>query len=247
MTKPLEDMSSTRLSVVMPAYEELPNLRELLPRLLETVEAVPNLSTAIHVVVPGFTDQDELDEIRRLGATPVLRGPTDSFGDAIRSGIAAVDPEADLVIVMDADGSHDPSTIPRLLDAAGSAHVVVASRYVAGGTTDNSFALRAMSRALNGAYRVILGISCHDISTNFKLYRRADLAQITLTSKDFDIVEEILFRLKMIHGRSLTIVEVPDRFFERHHGVTKRKLGPFVVSYLKTLIYLSWLGRRRAR
>ena len=124
------------------------------------------------------------------------------------------------------------------------AHVVVASRYTKGGTTDNSVALRTMSRTLNMAYRIILGIRCKDVSTNFKLYRRADLAQITLTCKDFDVVEELLFRLKMLHGKALVIKEIPDRFFERTHGVTKRRLGPFVVSYIKTLLYLSWLGRR---
>ncbi len=247
MTKSAAGTPLTRLSVVMPAYEELPNLRELLPRLLATVAAVPNLLTVINVVVPSFTGQDEMEELRLLGATPVLRGPTDSFGDAIRSGIAAADPAADFVVIMDADGSHDPATIPRLLEAARSAHVVVASRYISGGASDNSFLLRTQSRVLNGAYRVILGISCQDISTNFKLYRRGDLAQITLTSADFDIVEELLFRLKMIHGRSLVIAEVPDRFLARHHGVTKRKLGPFVVSYLRTLVYLRWIDRRWAR
>jgi len=237
--------ATVRLSVVLPAYDELPNLRELLPRIIASIARVPNLTAEINVIVPGFTKESETAEIGALGAKPVLRGPTDSFGDAIRSGIASVDPASDVVIIMDADGSHDPSTIPRLLEALDGAHVVVASRYVDGGTTDNSFALRAMSRALNTAYRVILGIACKDVSTNFKLYRRADLAQITLTGKDFDVVEEILFRLKMLHGKSLVIKEIPDRFFERNHGVTKRKLGPFVISYLKTLLYLNWLSRRR--
>jgi len=247
MRKSTQEPPLTRLSVVMPAYDELPNLRELLPRLLATVADVPNLSTAINVVVPSFTGQDDMEEIRLLGATPVVRGPTNSFGDAIRSGIAAADPEADFVVIMDADGSHDPATIPRLLDAADSAHVVVASRYIPGGASDNSFLLRTMSHVLNGAYRVALGISCRDVSTNFKLYRRADLTQITLTSTDFDIIEELLVRLKMIHGPSFVIAEVPDRFLERRHGVTKRRLGPFVVSYLKTLVYLSWIGRHRSR
>jgi dolichol-phosphate mannosyltransferase len=233
-----------RLSVVMPAYDELPNLRELLPGIASIIALIPHVTAEINVVVPGFTQEPELAEIRSLGGRPVLRGPTDAFGDAIRSGIAAADPASDVVIIMDADGSHDPATIVRLLEASDGAHVVVASRYTKGGTTDNSVALRTMSRTLNMAYRIILGIRCKDVSTNFKLYRRADLAQITLTCKDFDVVEELLFRLKMLHGKALVIKEIPDRFFERTHGVTKRRLGPFVVSYIKTLLYLSWLGRR---
>jgi dolichol-phosphate mannosyltransferase len=242
---PIQTNSTTKLSVVMPAYDELPNLRELLPKLAITLSTVHGLSSEFLVVVPSFTTGADLDELRALGAHPVIRGPSNSFGDAIRSGFTAADKSSDLVVVMDADGSHDPETIPRLLAEASSADVVVASRYTAGGSTDNSAALRWMSHGLNLAYRVILGISCKDVSTNFKLYKRDDLAKITLTSNDFDVVEELLFRLKMLHGKNLVIKEIPDRFFERKFGVTKRRLGPFVVSYLKTLIYLSWLGRQK--
>jgi dolichol-phosphate mannosyltransferase len=232
---------------VSPAYDELLNLRYLLPRIHSIVAAIPGVEFEINVVVPSFTPAAELAELTGLGARPIVRGPSNSFGDAIRSGIASVDPKSDYVIIMDADGSHDPSTIPRLLGEAKGANIVVASRYTRGGTTDNSLPLRLMSHSLNFAYRVILGIACKDVSTNFKLYKQADLKQVTLTSNDFDIVEELLFRIKMLHGKSLVIREIPDRFLERKHGVTKRKLGPFVVSYLRTLVYLSWLGRSSKR
>jgi dolichol-phosphate mannosyltransferase len=78
------------------------------------------------------------------------------------------------------------------------------------------------------------------------LYRRGDLAQIHLECRDFDVVEEILFRLKALHGEAFKVVEVPDHFRERKHGETKRRLGPFVVSYLGTLVRLRWQTRRRA-
>lgn len=239
--------STRRLTIVMPAYNELPNLRELLPRVHQVVEELPDLVAEIRIVIPSFAPDPELDELRSLGALPIRREPGDSFGDAIRTGISSADLESDYVIIMDADGSHDPSTIPRLLEHADDADVVVASRYTRGGTTDNSFMLRAMSRSLNLAYRLILGIECKDVSTNFKLYHRADLVNLTLTSKDFDIVEELLFRVKQVHGKSLRIIEIPDRFFERKHGTTKRQLGPFVVSYLRTLVKLSWLSGRPQR
>lgn len=227
-----------RLGVVMPAYDELPNLRELLPRLFAMAADDPTLKLDVYTVLPTSPRDADVREIELLGARPVLRGPTDSFGDAIRSGISATDEDTDLVVVMDADGSHDPATIPRLLEALGTADVVVASRYAHGGRTDNPFVLRLMSRLLNETYRLVLGIRCSDLSTSFKLYRRADLVRLHLTCRDFDVVEEILFRLKQLHGGQLSIVEVPDRFYERRHGVTKRRLGPFVVSYLSTLIRL---------
>jgi dolichol-phosphate mannosyltransferase len=227
-----------RLSVVIPAYDELPNLRELLPRLREVIAGVDAASAEVIVVVRNAAEEAELTELRELGATPVRRAPTDSFGDAMRSGLSSVDPSTDLVVTLDADGSHDPATLPRLLKAADRADVVVASRYVAGGETDNSFALRAMSRCLNVAYGVVLGIHCRDVSTNYKLYRRADIEGLQLVGDSFDIVEELLFRIKQRHGADFVIAEVPDHFYERRHGVTKRRLGPFIVSYLTTLARL---------
>ncbi len=235
-----------RVSIVTPAYDELANLRELLPRLHGVLESEPGVDAEVLVVLPDWAPQVEQDEIAALGATPVLRAPTDSFGDALRSGFAAARGASDYVITLDADGSHDPETLRAMLAAAPNAHVVIGSRYVAGGATDNAFLLRLMSRALNVVYGRVLGINCKDISTNYKLYRRDDLAKISLRCRDFDVVEEIMFRLKDIHGRSFRVIEVPDHFHERKHGVTKRRLGPFVVSYILTLVRLRWQSRGRS-
>lgn len=237
--------TACRVSVVTPAYDELPNLRELLPRLRSVLESEPGIDAEILVVLPAWAPQLEQEEITALGARPVLRSPGDSFGDALRSGFAAARDDSDYVITLDADGSHDPETLRAMLAAAPRADVVIGSRYVAGGATDNSFLLRLMSKALNVVYGRVLGISCRDISTNYKLYRRADLKDIALQCRDFDVVEEIMFRLKSLYGNTFRVVEVPDHFHERKHGVTKRRLGPFVVSYILTLVRLRWHSRRR--
>jgi dolichol-phosphate mannosyltransferase len=231
---------SIGLSIVIPAYDELLNLRELIPAIHRSTRGLAGVSTEILVVLPSFAPSAEVQEIEALGGRAVSRGPSDSFGDAIRSGFRALGPSATFVITMDADGSHDPATIPTLMAAPQSADVVVASRYTAGGQTDNSFVLRLMSRSLNLAYGIALDIKCRDVSTNFKRYRASDLSQLELTSRDFDIVEELLFRVKVLHGKDFSIAEVPDHFLERRHGVTKRKLGPFIVSYVTTLVRLRW-------
>ncbi len=196
-------------------------------------------------MLPGWASHAEREEIGVLGATPILRRPTDSFGDALRSGFAAVRLASDYIITLDADGSHDPRTMSSMIAAAPLADVVVASRYVAGGSTDNSLVLRLMSKSLNAVYGRVLGISCRDISTNYKLYRREDLQRVSLRCRDFDVVEEIMFRLKQARGPGFRVVEVPDHFRERVHGVTKRRLGPFVMSYVVTLLRLRWQFRRQ--
>lgn len=226
------------LTVVVPAYDELPNLRKLLPAAHGVLSEMPDVDATIITVVRGATSDEDMAELTALGARPVRRTPTDSFGDAIRSGIASCDPSTNVVIFMDADGSHDPVTIPRLVAEHDSADIVIASRYVEGGRSDNSFALRTMSRTLNIVYGLVLGIRCRDISTNYKLFRYSDIAGIELTCTNFDIVEELLFRVRQRVGPELTIVEIPDYFHERDEGETKRALGPFVVSYVATLMRL---------
>lgn len=190
------------------------------------------------VVLPGGASADEQHEIARLGGIPILRMPTDSFGDAMRSGFQGISSESEWTVTMDADGSHDPETLVALLSVADEADIAVASRYVRGGSTDNSLVLRMMSRTLNFAYGLVLGIRCKDVSTNFKRYRSSDVRQLKLSSRDFDVVEEIFYRIKLQYRDQLVIEEIPDHFRERNFGKTKRQLGPFVVSYLRTLYKL---------
>ena len=235
----------TGLSIVIPAYDELLNLRELVPEIKRVTQQLQNFSTEILIVLPSIAKPEEIQEIKDFGATAIMRLPTDSFGDALRSGFAAVSESSEFVLVMDADYSHNPLAIPRLLAASSEAHVVVASRYTHGGTTSNSLLLKIMSRLLNLAYSIVLGINCRDISTNYKLYRRSDLKNIVLNCKDFDIVEEILFKVKSIHGHSFVIREVPDHFSERKFGVTKRQLGPFIISYFRTLVRLKISSKKK--
>ena len=229
------------LAIVIPALDEIANLRKVIPAVQRALRP-SDVRVTIFVVVGRDCSEADRTELYELGAQPIRRDPTDSFGDAIRSGIQACGPDTDVVIFMDADGSHDPASIPRLLAEADKADIVIASRYVKGGRSDNGLALRAMSRTLNLAYGLVLGIRCNDISTNFKLFHYADIRDVTLTCRNFDVVEELLFRVRQAKGPSLRVLEIPDYFRERDEGETKRSLGPFVASYIATLVRLRVKG-----
>jgi dolichol-phosphate mannosyltransferase len=140
---------------------------------------------------------------------------------------------------MDADGSHSPRTIPRLVEeiTKNDTDIVIASRYIDGGSTDNSLVLRAMSKILNYTFALVLGLKIKDISTNFKIYKRELLLDSNLVCKNYDIVEEILLEAKKIKP-NLKVLEIPDHFHERVYGESKRKLSVFIATYLATLIRL---------
>lgn len=237
---------------MIPAFRELANLAELIPAIRSQFENAASLDNVSFVIVPVVEiGSPDVDVITHLGATPVVREPGDLFGDAMRTGLAEGTSRARYVLVMDADGSHSPATIPRLWEAMtqgseSQPDIVVASRYVAGGSTANALPLRVMSRALNIAYGLVLSLDVRDISTNFKIYRSEILQGMELESSNFDIVEEILAKA-LFATSDLRIVEIPDHFHERLHGESRRRLGPFVVTYLLTLLRLRVAASRAKR
>lgn len=234
------------VSVMIPAFDEMENLEKLLPRITNVTEMHPEYKFEIYVICRESEDERNLIRLTQLGSTPVKRMPSDSFGDAIRSAIRSIPENSDYTIFMDADGSHNPLTIPRLVAEAISSDsdVVIASRYVAGGTTDNNALLRSMSRVLNYVFGLVLGIQAKDISTNFKIYNSKSLGKVALQCQQFDILEELLLKLQNQSPENFKILEIPDHFYNRDLGESKRKLGPFIIRYVATLIRLKYSAKK---
>ena len=236
MSKPVD------LSVIIPAYREADNLRLLLPRLIKVLDGM-GLQHEVLVVDTNPT-KDETPEVCR--EWPVRRIPRvggDCYGDAIRTGIGSS--SGRYILFMDADGSHAPEFIPNLWSAVDGNDVVVASRYVTGGDTENPWSLILMSRVLNVVYAVTLGLDCHDVSNSFKLYRGDLVRPLKLRCRHFDIVEELMVMARIRAGR-LCIKEVPFLFKKRMFGETKRNVPLFVLSFYVTLIKL-WFMRIKTR
>lgn len=227
-------MSKTDLSVVIPAYLEEENLRILLPR----INAVLNdmkISYEILVIDTLVAKDNTKSVCEEFNALYINRQGGNNYGDAVRTGISSA--QGELTIFMDADGSHTPEFIRDIYENRGGNDVVVASRYIAGGDTDNSKILILMSLVVNVVYSFVLGLNCKDVSNSFKLYITSDIKEINLRCDNFDIVEEILFRLKR-NKSDLKIKEIPYVFKKRMFGNTKRNLFLFMLSYIFTLLKL---------
>ena len=228
------------LSVLIPAYEEAENLRVLLPRLSGTLRSM-SISAEI-IAIDTNPPLDNTDQVcaeyssENVRAIPREQGP--SFGSAYRTGIRNA--RGRHILFMDGDGSHDPELIPKLYALRDKADVISASRYTEGGETENTWLLKQMSYAVNLTFRVIFRINCKDVSNSFKLYDGNVLRQLPLSCENFDIIEEILIRLRRSRP-NFRIIEVPCTFHQRLHGVTKRKLALFIVTYAWTLVRLMFL------
>ncbi len=226
-------MEPKDLSVIIPAYKEAENLKIILPQL---VAVIRELGQAEVLVIDTVEPLDETAQVCEANAVNYYnRRDGNNYGDAIRTGIAQA--TGKYTIFMDADGSHDPNFIKALYGYRADFDIVIASRYVNGGDTDNSRLLIFMSLAVNYIYGLVLNIKCQDISNSFKLYQTADLKQLSLKCNNFDIVEEIIYKLKKQKG-VLKIKELPFLFKKRMFGDTKRNLLQFILTYIVTLYKL---------
>lgn len=219
------------LSVVMPAYREADALRQLLPLL---IPAIQELTDSYEIIIAdSMKALDETSEVCAAhGVRHIRRSGGEAYGDAVRSGIQTS--TGRMVLLMDADGSHNPRDIARLWSARDNYNIVIGSRYVSGGKTENPLILIWMSRVLNYLYRFAFRLSVNDVSNSFRLYRGDQLRSIELISDDFDIVEEILIRL-VFGPCNATVTEVPVLFEKRKAGESKRNLPAFMLSYLDSI------------
>jgi dolichol-phosphate mannosyltransferase len=235
-------MNKVELSVVLPAYEEAESLRQILPALKELVgRLTPRFEV---LVVDTREPRDDTPQLcQQLGVTCVPRRGGDLYGDAVRTGLATA--QGDWIAMMDADGSHNPHALAALWQHRLNYDLVVASRYVRGGQTENPAILIFMSHMVNIVFRLALRLRCYDVSNSFRLYRGADVRALHLECDHFDVVEEIL--VKLADSRpNFRIKEVPFTFEKRKAGKTKRRLVTFILGYLGTLGRL-WRLKAKAK
>lgn len=230
-------MHDVEISIIMPSYKEESNLKELLLR-INTVMSRLGIKYET-LVVDTVNKMDATDEVcERNKTTYINREPGNLYGDAVRTGIKYA--KGEYIIFMDADGSHSPEFIEELVRYKDEADVIIASRYVKGGGTDNSRMLILMSLIVNIVYSKLLDLDCYDVSNSFKLYKAVLLRELKLSSGNFDIIEEILIKLKK-RNKQLKIKEVPHYFKKRMYGKTKRNLIVFAFSYFFTLLKFKFM------
>lgn len=183
-----------------------------------------------------------------LDAVEVLHRPRkDGLGPAYLAGFRrALELGAELVVEIDCDFSHDPADVPRLLDAARDADLVLGSRYVPGGGVENWGAVRRAISAGGSLYaRLLLGVPVRDLTGGFKCFRRAVLETIDLDaigSRGYAFQIETTYRALR---RGFRVHEVPIRFVDREVGGSKMSRTIVLEAIWKVpLLRLSALGGR---
>ena len=170
------------LWLVLPTYNEADNLAGLVAAILPRLPAGGTV-LIVDDASPDGTGRIADDLAGRHGEIEVLHRPgKQGLGPAYVAGFGlALDRGAGLVAQMDADWSHDPGDLPRLVAAAGSADLVLGSRYVAGGgVADWGPVRRLISRGGSAYARMVLGLGIRDLTGGYKVFRREVLERIDL-------------------------------------------------------------------
>ena len=218
---------SARVWVVMPTYNEAPNVERIVRAAGAELERLVPGDHQILVVDDNSPDgtgaiADRVAE--ELPAVLVLhREAKSGLGHAYLAGFdQALEGGAELVIEMDADFSHDPRYLGELLEAAQSADLILGSRYVPGGGVRNWGLVRRLVSRGGGLYaRLILGVDIRDLTGGFKCIRREVLERIDLPSvraEGYVFQVEVTYRALVAGFR---VKEVPIVFADRTEGSSK--------------------------
>ena len=230
--------------MVVPTYNEADNLAWIVGRLRRAQPGVDVL-----VVDDGSPDGTGAIADRLAAADPRVhvlhRTEKAGLGAAYLAGFGwALERGYDVIGEMDADGSHQPEELGRLLEALHEADLVIGSRWVPGGSVVNWPVGRlALSRGGNLYVRLLLGIPVHDATAGYRVFRRQTLEKIDLGGvESTGYVFQTDLATRTLHA-GLTVREVPIEFVERVRGASKMS-GAVAVESMRRVTRWGLLERR---
>ncbi|MCD6504067.1 polyprenol monophosphomannose synthase [Candidatus Bathyarchaeota archaeon] len=229
------------IAVVIPTYCEAENIEKL-------VSELESLNLDLWLIVVDDSSPDGTASVvrglmrRYDNLTLVERPRKGGIGTAILRGFkvsSSSRKEVDYVAVMDADLSHDPKELPKLIEGLKDSDVVVGSRYVEGGSVEGwSLSRKAISGVANFLARKILGLKVKDATSGYRVYRLNAVVKVIgeVENLGFPFQVEVLYRLVK---RGFRVREVPIRFVDRRRGRSKLNLWE-ILSFIYTLLKLKF-------
>ncbi len=224
------------VSIILPTYNEAENLPEIVP-------LIAGLDPSYEIVVvddgsPDGTERVARSLAPRFRVRVLERGAKKGLASAVIDGVTTA-ATGNIVVVMDADLSHDVAIVPQLVAAieAGS-DVAIGSRFASGGSTEDALTRRMFSWCAKQVARLMLGVRVQDPMSGYFAIRRDAFLSVAprLKPRGFKILLEVLVRLKPAH-----VTEVGFRFKGRQKG--ESKLNSRIAGQYFRMIWDLWRSR----
>ena len=230
-------MGRLSAAVIIPTYNEAENIAAVVRGLLEVFKE-SEMEGWVVVVDDGSPDGTGriVGEIAAENSTVILldRGRKMGIGSAYIDGFKYVLTKLDAgaIVTMDADGSHQPQTIPHLIRALEEgADVAVASRYIAGGKWAAEWRRKIVSRGANLLARLATGFGLRDMTSGFRAYKTEAIRALEFGRLESGYVFQVAILYQLLR-QGFRVVEIPFMFTPRLGG--RSKLGvPEYLSFLK--------------
>ena len=215
------------LSVIIPALNEANCIGPLVDSIREHVnQKVPSCEI---LVVDGGSSDDTV-RIAEDSHAKVIRQTIPGYGGALMEGFLAA--RGKYILTMDADLSHPIGVFNALWQNHERYDLIIASRYIEGGSAHMPFFRYVLSRILNITFSKLFSIPVRDLSSGFRLYKSDTLKKLSIEGRDFNVLQEILIKM---FAQGYSVMEIPFHYQPRKAGSSKAKLFRFACSYLKTL------------
>ncbi len=231
-----------RCLIVLPTYDEATNVAAVLRRIRAATPASDVL--VVDDASPDGTADIVEAAASELGNIEVLRRPAKAgLGSAYRDGFRwGLDRGYEVIIEMDADMSHDPSDLPRLIASVDDgADLAIGARYVPGGSIPEwSWHRRLLSRQGNRYAAWALRLPISDATSGFRAYRASTLAKVDLAAVRADGYGFQVEMAYQVADQGGVIAEIPIRFSERTGG--RSKMSSRIV--VEALVLVTWWGLR---
>jgi dolichol-phosphate mannosyltransferase len=224
-SRQIKEIKRVRYLVVIPTYNEA-------EAILETVSLVLALKPELNVLVVDDSSPDGTGAIvREAFATEsrvqlLTRKQKQGLGLAYLAGFQwAFSKGFDVVVEMDADGSHRAQDLTLLLEASKTADLVIGSRWISGGEVENWPLIRKLISRIGNRYaKTMLGTKIWDMTSGFRVYRAEFLQKLvteSISSHGYSFQVELAYRA----SKAGSVVEVPITFVERVNGKSKMTLA----------------------
>jgi dolichol-phosphate mannosyltransferase len=228
-------MSLKGISVILPTYNERENVENLVHAILE-IPAFHGFQLEVIIVDDNSPDGtgEIADRLAKefLSVKVVHRPAKMGLGSAIKVGSNFA--SYDRVVVMDADFSHPPSELPKLVSKLDQADIVVGSRYVKNGRMNAPYYRVLASKFINYCIRWLAGLKVRDCTGGFHAMRKRVLEELDVRGRGGEYDIELLIKAQR---KGYSILEVPFVYGYRTHGASKTK-ARYGITYLLTALKL---------